>query len=72
MSDKKETKEGAMDDQVGGKGGRSERAREAQKKAIEAAGDTDSPVDANSAAWNRGRLRADPSRKKTTKQIKTT
>jgi hypothetical protein len=69
----KKTEEGAVDDRVGGEGGRSQRAREAQKKMIEEAGEVDkAPEDANSAAWNRGRNAADPSRKKTTTKIRTT
>jgi hypothetical protein len=70
-TEKKETKPGAVDDDARG---RSRRAREAQKRMIEEAGDTDSAPkeDPNSAAWNRGRNAADPSRTKTTKSIKTT
>ena len=70
MSDKKkETEAGAMDDDAIK---RSREAREAQKKRIKEAMDVDStPEDANTAAWNRGRNAADPSRKKNTK-VKTT
>jgi hypothetical protein len=69
-TEKKETKPGAVDDDARG---RSRRAREAQKRMIEEAGDVDStPEDPNSAAWNRGRNAADPSRKRSTKSIKTT
>jgi hypothetical protein len=64
MPDKKETQPGAMDDDAIK---RRDDARKAQEKAIEEALDTD-----NSAAWNRGRNAADPSRKKTTKRIRTT
>jgi hypothetical protein len=70
MSDKKETQPGAVDDDATA---RSRRAREAQKRMIEEAGDVDStPEDPNSAAWNRGRNAADPSRKRSTKKIRTT
>jgi hypothetical protein len=59
MSDDKKTDPGAVDDDAIG---RAKRAREAQKKAIKEAMDTDS-----SAAWNRGRNAAEPGRKRSSK-----
>jgi hypothetical protein len=70
MSNEKGSKGAMNEDHIGAE---KERAKK-QKSAIEEAGDTDSAPkeDPNSAAWNRGRNAADPSRTKTTKSIKTT
>jgi hypothetical protein len=64
MSNEKGSKGAVNEDHIGAEKKRAKKRNDA----IDAAGDTDSaPADPNSAAWNRGRNAADPSRKKNTK-----